>query len=66
MSRKIEAGRQNDKKRRELMPRKKIVKALNAMGGRYTTYEVFGDWVRCMALSIMFTISLALSSSLIS
>jgi type I restriction-modification system DNA methylase subunit len=34
------------------MPRRKIVKALNGMSGRYSTYEIFGDWVRCMALSI--------------
>ncbi len=34
------------------MPRKQIVKALKSMSGRYSTYEVFSVWVRCMALSI--------------
>lgn len=34
------------------MPEREIVKALRAMSGRYGTYEIFADWVRCMALSI--------------
>lgn len=35
------------------MNRKKdIVKILQEMSGKYSTYEVFTDWIRCLALSI--------------
>ena len=29
-----------------------IVKMLQEMSGKYSTYEIFTDWIRCMALSI--------------
>lgn len=29
-----------------------IVKMLQGMSGKYSTYEIFTDWIRCMALSI--------------
>ena len=35
------------------MNRKKdIVKILQEMSGKYSTYEIFTDWIRCLALSI--------------
>ena len=32
--------------------KKEIVKILNSMSGRYSGYEIFSDWIRCLALSI--------------
>lgn len=32
--------------------KKEIIDAINAMSGKYSAYEVFTDWIRCMALSI--------------
>lgn len=32
--------------------KKEIVKILKEMSGRYSEYEIFTDWIRCMALSI--------------
>lgn len=32
--------------------KKEIIDAINAMSGKYSAYEVFSDWIRCMALSI--------------
>ena len=32
--------------------RKKIIKAIEKMSGRYSAYEVFSDWIRCMAIGI--------------
>lgn len=41
------------------MNRKKdIVKILQEMSGKYSTYEIFSDWIRCMALSISNTTNL--------
>lgn len=35
------------------MDRKKdIIKTINAMSGKYSAYEIFTDWIRCMALAI--------------
>lgn len=34
------------------MQRQKIISALLDMAGRYSSYEVFSDWIRCMALTI--------------
>ena len=35
------------------MDRKKdIIKILNSMSGRYSTYEVFSDWICCSALAV--------------
>lgn len=30
----------------------KIIKKIASMSGRYSGYEIFNDWIRCMALSI--------------
>ena len=32
--------------------RKEIVKTIQEMAGRYSAYEIFTDWIRCLALSI--------------
>jgi len=32
--------------------KKEIVKILNSMSGRYSGYEIFSDWIRCLALTI--------------
>lgn len=32
--------------------KKEIVKLINKMQGKYNTYELFMDWVKCMAISI--------------
>ena len=32
--------------------KKEIIKIINSMSGRYSRYEVFTDWIRCLALSI--------------
>ena len=35
------------------MNRKKdIIKTINKIAGKYSAYEVFSDWIRCMALAI--------------
>ena len=32
--------------------RKEIVKTIQEMAGRYSAYEIFTDWIRCLALAI--------------
>lgn len=32
--------------------KKEIIDAIESMSGRYSSYEVFNDWIRCMAMSI--------------
>ena len=32
--------------------KKEIIKIIGSMSGRYSGYEVFTDWIRCLALSI--------------
>ena len=32
--------------------RKDIIASINQISGKYSAYEVFTDWIRCMALSI--------------
>ena len=32
--------------------REEIVKTIQEMAGRYSAYEIFTDWIRCLALSI--------------
>lgn len=40
------------------MNRKKdIIKAIEQISGKYSAYEVFTDWIRCMAMSISNTVT---------
>ena len=32
--------------------KKEIIKAIEKISGKYSAYEVFSDWIRCMAMSI--------------
>lgn len=32
--------------------RKEIIKVINSMAGKYSGYEIFTDWIRCLALTI--------------
>lgn len=34
------------------MSKQNIINAINMISGKYSAYEVFTDWIRCMALSI--------------
>ena len=34
------------------MSKEKIIKTIVTISGKYSAYEVFTDWIRCMALSI--------------
>ncbi|MBO7726922.1 MAG: N-6 DNA methylase [Oscillospiraceae bacterium] len=36
---------------------KDIIKVIDQISGRYSAYEVFTDWIRCMAMSICNTVS---------
>ena len=36
----------------------KIIEKIQSMAGRYSAYEIFTDWIRCMALSISNSLSL--------
>ncbi len=48
-----------DDKEKEGMDRKKdIIKTIKEIAGRYSEYEVFTDWIRCMALSISNSVQL--------
>lgn len=38
--------------------KKKIIKAIEEMSGKYSAYEVFTDWIRCMAMSISNSVTL--------
>ncbi len=41
------------------MDRKKdIIKCIDGMSGRYSSYEVFTDWIRCCALSVSNSINI--------
>lgn len=35
-----------------------ITQAINTIAGKYSAYEVYSDWIRCMALSISNTVNL--------
>ena len=32
--------------------KKEIIKCINDLSGKYSGYEIFSDWIRCLALSI--------------
>ena len=38
--------------------RKEIINTINKISGKYSAYEVFTDWIRCMAMSISNTVTL--------
>lgn len=38
--------------------RKETIKLIGEMAGKYSSYEIFSDWIRCMALSISNTTNL--------
>ena len=38
--------------------RKEMIKLIGEMAGKYSSYEIFSDWIRCMALSISNTTNL--------
>lgn len=37
--------------------RKEIINTINKISGKYSAYEVFTDWIRCMAMSISNTVT---------
>lgn len=55
-----EADKEPDAKARTQTPkkgqqkdwRKEIIKLINSMSGRYSGFEIFSDWIRCLAISI--------------
>ena len=36
----------------EIDCKKEIIKIINSMSGKYSGYEIFTDWIRCLALAI--------------
>ena len=38
--------------------RKEMIKLIGEMAGKYSSYEIFSDWIRCVALSISNTTNL--------
>lgn len=38
--------------------KREITKAINNIAGKYSAYEVFTDWIRCMAMSISNSVTL--------
>lgn len=42
----------------EGMSKQNIINAIIKISGKYSTYEVFTDWIRCMALSISNTLEM--------
>lgn len=38
--------------------RKEIINKINTIAGKYSAYEVFTDWIRCMAMSISNSITM--------
>lgn len=47
-----EGGRRGWDRRRRMNRKKELVDVIGSMAGRYSAYEVFNDWIRCMAMSI--------------
>lgn len=38
--------------------RREIIKAIEGISGKYSSYEVFTDWIRCMAMAISNSVTL--------